>query len=162
MGRPKEAALHLREADRIRPSDRPTLYNLQKALRRDGQIEEAGRVLASFSELSKRNSKIGETSLAAVQLNNAGVESEKKGDVSTALEKYRAALDLEPGHEGFRVNHGLALCRLGRWEEGIAEIREVVQQNPENAEASRDLFIAVDHLNALAKTQSIPRSEAPK
>jgi predicted Zn-dependent protease len=60
------------------------------------------------------------------------------------LEKYRAALELDPEHGGFRLNLGLALCRLGRWDEGIAEMREVVRRDPDNAEATKALYIAME------------------
>jgi len=50
---------------------------------------------------------------------------EKSGDVKAALEKYRAGLDLDPSDIVVRLNYGLALCRLARWQEGAEELREV-------------------------------------
>ena len=80
---------------------------------------------------------------------------EKKGDIKEALEKYRQAEDLDPGHGTFLLNHGLALCRLGRWKDGIAEIREVAEENPDNTEAARDLYIAMDQYHSALKNRAV-------
>jgi tetratricopeptide (TPR) repeat protein len=143
-GKPHEAVEHLREALRLDPEDRATLYNLQMALRADGQGEEAKRVEDRMGELLRQRNRASQTAIQAVKLNNAGVEAEKAGSLREALEKYRAALELDPEHGGFRLNLGLALCRLGRWDEGIAEIREVVRRDPDNAEATKALYIALE------------------
>jgi tetratricopeptide (TPR) repeat protein len=152
------AVLHLKESDRLRPNNIPTLYNLQRALRQRGHTKEADHILAEVSRLTRASDAAGERSLAAVQLNSAGIALEKEGDVKGALEKYRAALDLDPRHEGFQLNHGLALCRLGHWADGITEIREVVREHPENTDASRDLYIAVDQFNSLRKAGAPQKS----
>ena len=62
------------------------------------------------------------------------------------MAKYRAALDLDPAGYGFRLNYALALCRLDRWQNGIAELREVLRVDPDNADAAKALYIAVDHV----------------
>jgi len=64
---------------------------------------------------------------AASVLNSEGIQLEKSGDIRAALAKYRAALDLDPTGFGFRLNYALALCRLGRWQDGIVELREVLR-----------------------------------
>jgi len=42
------------------------------------------------------------------------------------------------------LNYALALCRVGRWRDGIAELREVLRVDPDNADAAKALYIAVD------------------
>ena len=128
--KPHLAVEQLRQALRLDPDDRATLYNLQMALRADGQSEEAKRVEARIAELLRQRSLASKTAIEAAKLNNEGVEMEKTSNLRGALEKYRAALELDPEHGGFRLNLGLVLCRLGRWDEGIAEIREVVRRYP--------------------------------
>ena len=81
---------------------------------------------------------------------------EKSGDVRAALAKYRAALDLDPTVYVFRLNYALALCRLGRWQDGIVELREVLRVDPDNANAARALYIALD------QTRAHPEDATPK
>jgi len=71
--------------------------------------------------------------LAGIELNNQGANLEKAGDLAGALEKYRAARKLLPDHNGIRVNFAIALLRLGQWKEGLAELREAVRREPDNA-----------------------------
>jgi tetratricopeptide (TPR) repeat protein len=80
----------------------------------------------------------------AVALNNAGVELEQSGQHEAALAKYRAACDLDPLNSGSRPNLPLCLCRLKRWKEGIAELSEALRQDPNDAEATRALYLALD------------------
>src|SRR3954451_22789378 len=47
-----------------------------------------------------------------------------------AVEELRKALDLVPNSPRERLNHGLALLRAGRTEEGIAELGRVQKQDP--------------------------------
>jgi tetratricopeptide (TPR) repeat protein len=154
LGNVSEAVHHLNEANRLHPGDRSTLYNLQRALRKAGRLQDADAALASVAALSRKSDTAGEESLAAARLNDAGIELEKKGDIGDALEKYRQAEDLDPGHGTFLLNHGLALCRLGRWKDGIAEIKEVTEEDPNNSEAARDLYIAMDQFHSASKSGS--------
>jgi tetratricopeptide (TPR) repeat protein len=72
--------------------------------------------------------------------------------LAAALEKYRSALDLDPLHGGYRRNLALGLCRLGKWEQGIAELREVLKQDPDDEEATKALYIALDKVTAAKRT----------
>jgi tetratricopeptide (TPR) repeat protein len=126
------AVVHLQKALGLNPDDQSTLYNLQSALRQDGQVEQARKTKERLAELLRKRDKAAENTLAGVQLNNQGAEFEKAGNLRSALEKYRAALELCPEHVGFRVNFAVALLRLGQWSQGIAELREAVRRDPGN------------------------------
>lgn len=127
------AVLHLQKALGLNPDDQSTLYNLQTALRRDGQVEQARKTKEKLTELLRKRDKAVENALTGVQLNNQGAELEKAGNLRGALEKYRAALELCPEHVGFRVNFAVGLLRLGQWNQGIAELREAVRRDPGNS-----------------------------
>lgn len=158
-GKARAAVVHLKEARRLGLNDQALLYALQRALRMDDQIAEADRVAAETKELLSASGVVALNAPAAVRLNNEGVELEKSGNVRAAVEKYRAALELDPQHGGFRTNYGLALARLGLWEEGIEELREVVRMNPDNAEATRALYIAMEQAaRAKASKGTAPHS----
>jgi len=126
------------------PEDRALLYNLTLALRRDGQEGEAKRVDDKLSRLIQTKNKVAATGLAIGDLNDAGMALEKAGDIRGAMEKYRAALEIDPTDVVLRLNYGLALCRLGRWQDGAAELREVLRLDPNNGDASKALYIALD------------------
>jgi tetratricopeptide (TPR) repeat protein len=126
------------------PNDRGTLYNLMLALRRTGQIDESKAIEKRVAVLQQQTDRASEVGLAASGLNNDGIQLERSGNIRGALAKYRAALDLDPTGYGFRLNYALALCRLGRWQDGVEELREVLRVDPDNADAAKALYVAVD------------------
>ena len=132
QGKAHLAVAHLRIADRLKPDSQATLYALQNALRADGQASEADRVKERLARLLRRIDTVSQNQFTALRLNNEGAELEKQGDLRGALEKYRAALELDPDHVGIRVNYAVALLRLGQWTPGLAELREAVRRDPNN------------------------------
>ena len=143
-----QAINHLKRALAQTPNDRGTLYNLMLALRKTGQVEEAKAIESRVTALQLQNDHASEVGFAASGLNSEGIQLEKSGDVRGALAKYSAALDLDPTGYGFRLNYALALCRLGRWRDGVAELREVLRVDPDNADAAKALYVALDQTRA--------------
>jgi tetratricopeptide (TPR) repeat protein len=152
-GKAARATDHLRQAARSMPEDRPVLYSLARALRASGQAHEAARVEGQLRQLMGTADKVRTNAIQATQVNNEGVELEKSGKLAAALEKYQTALDLDPFHGGFRRNLALCLCRMGQWDRGIAELKEVLRQNPNDEETTRALYIALEQA---AKAQVKP------
>ena len=140
---PQAAVPHLEEAVRLSPKDQSALYNLQLALREDGQTERAEAVKQKLTEMLRAKDRAAQNALTAIQLNNQGAALEKAGDLRGALEKYRAALDLDPEHVGIRVNVAAALLRLGQRSQGIAELREALRREPDNAAVKNALYDAL-------------------
>ncbi len=158
---PHSAVDHLRKALRHDPADRAALYNLALALRRDGQGDEAKRVDDRLSKLLQSRNKAAADGQAIGDLNDGGMALEKSGNIRAALEKYWAALDLDPTDVVVRLNYGLALCRLARWQEGAAELREVLRLDPNNAAAANALYIARDEKEKQAAQAGKAVSEKP-
>jgi tetratricopeptide (TPR) repeat protein len=144
-----KAIEHLTKASIGDPDDVATLYNLDRALRKAGKLQEAEPIEPKLTELRERTNRASNVALAASSLNDEGIELEKSGDIWAALTKYRAALDLDPTGFGFELNYGLALCRIGRWEDGATEMREVLRLDPDNAVAAKALYIADEHVARL-------------
>jgi protein O-GlcNAc transferase len=159
-GKARKAIEHLKEAQRYSPDDRATLYNLEIALREAGELEEAKAIAKRVVEVTDQTNHASATALAAADLNTEGIRLEKLGNVRAALEKYRAALDLAPAGFGFRLNYGLALCRLGRWQQAIMELREVLRLDPNNADAAKAMYIARDHADEMKR--GFPRKNPVK
>ena len=133
QGQAHLAVTHLEKAIVLNPDDQSTLYALQIALRKDGQVQEARQVKEKLAARLRDRDKAAQDALIGVQLNNQGVAFEKAGNLRSAVEKYRAALELCPEHVGFRVNLAAALVRLGQWTEGIAQLREALRRDPANS-----------------------------
>jgi Flp pilus assembly protein TadD len=142
---PGRAVPHLRAAAAERPDDREVVYALGRALRATGASEEATALLRDLARAS-RGRAIGDADVSeAGRLNNEGIELEEKGDHAGALDRYRAAVAIHPQEPRFRKNLGLALCRLERWEEAKAELREVLRVAPGEPDALKALYIALEH-----------------
>jgi superkiller protein 3 len=145
QGRLEEAVKHLEAAFHLDPDDQSTLYSLQLALRQAGQLERAKAIRERLAELIRRRDKLSQDAMAALRLNNEGAALEKAGNLEAALEKYRAAVALDPEHAGIRSNLGAALLRLGRWKEGVAELRQALRREPDNAALRQALEEALKH-----------------
>ena len=141
----------LREAARLQPRDRAVLYSLDRALLGGGKTEEARLVEEKLNEILQSANELRVRTLEGTRLNNEGVELEKAGNLAAALEKYKGALDLDPLHGGYRRNLALGLCRLGKWEQGIAELREILKQHPDDEEATKALYIALEKATAAGR-----------
>jgi tetratricopeptide (TPR) repeat protein len=147
-GDASQAVVHLRYAAKLKPGDRSTLYQLCRALQKAGKAEEAKACEHELSAKIRMGLATAGNELTATQANNAGVELEKAGNLAGALEKYRVAVSLDSTQTVFRRNAALALCRLGRWDEGIVELQEVLKENPDDAEATKALYIALENVRA--------------
>lgn len=148
LDRAHEAVPHLGEAVRLDPKNQSALYALQSALKKDGQTEQADAVRRQLAELIRARDRADQALVRAVETNNRGAELEKKGDLRGALENYRAALELQPEHAGIRTNLGVALLKLGQWNEGIAQLREALRRDPGNADLKRAIEDALDQARA--------------
>jgi tetratricopeptide (TPR) repeat protein len=148
-----QAAIHLELARKSMPAITiAVLYKLDRALRKEGSIAEADRVRAQAKSLLAQDSEANQHFQEAQTLDHDGVELEAKGETARALEKYHAALELNPQQDGFRLNYALALCRLNRWQQGIAELEDILQRDPGNIEVRRALFIARDKARQASTT----------
>lgn len=142
------AVAPLRQAAKLQPDDRPTWYQLCKALQKAGKADEAKACQQELSTKISAGLATAANELTSTEANNAGVEMEKAGNLPGALQKYRVAVKLAPKVTVFRRNLALALCRLGRWDEGIAELREVLKEDPNDAQATKALYIAMENAHA--------------
>ena len=132
------------EANRLRPSDQPVVYNLARALHQAGRLEESKRYREELRHMIQAADKARENELETARLHGEAVRLEQDGDYVAAISKYREVLEFEPLNPVARRNLSLALCRVDRWGEGIAELRAILRDNPDDAETARALTIALD------------------
>ena len=135
----------LRRALEIDPASQEATYALGRALRALGRVEEARRYLTGMARAASRRAVDEAKVTEAGRLNDLGLEAEASGDVEGALARYEAAIAVSPENVLFRRNAALALCRLQRWGEAKVRLREVLEMAPGDPDATKALYIALDH-----------------
>jgi len=123
---------HLTKATELNSTDQSSLNSLQIAFRRVGKPQDADRVKKQLAAVLHDRDKHDQNALEAIKNNNLGAKLEKEGNLRGAFDKYQEALALDPSHVGIRVNYAVALLRLGKWNEGISELREALRRDPGN------------------------------
>ena len=138
------AAVHLLKAHALRPDDQSVVYNLTRSLHKAGRRDEARRFRELLAKMIASGDKARENELETARLHGEAVRLEAEGKYAAALDRYRAVLRFEPLNAVARRNLALVLCRLGRWDEGIEELEEILRGNPADAETARALSIVLD------------------
>jgi len=82
-----------------------------------------------------KGKEITKSAYEALMMFNQSFEPMKKGKYALAAEKLAAALKLDPNLYQARTNYGFMLGRLGRAEEGIAELKKALEIDPTRPEA---------------------------
>lgn len=142
LERPADGIPHLETAVRLRPADRTARYHLCRSYSLAARAVEAK---ACYGALSKQMAdERGESDVEAARVNREGLALEAAGDLPAALERYRAAVTLSPYATVLRRNLALAYCRLGRWDEGIAELKKVLDADPDDQDAIKALYVAIE------------------
>ena len=140
------AVKHLQIARSLGADDKATLYSLARALRASGKIEASNQVEKQVLEIQHLSTRASEVLFTASGLNEEGLKLEHDGDLLGAMGKYRQAVDLDQTGYGFRLNYALALCRVGKWQDGITQLQEVLKEDPDNADAAKALFTAQEEV----------------
>ena len=151
------AADHLLTAHQLRPDSQPIVYNLTRALHKSGRKDESAGYGKKLRRMAQAADKARENAFESARLHGEAVRLEKAGDYAAALNKYRTVLEFEPLHVVARRNMALVLCRLNRWDEGIGELQAILSDDPDDAETSRALTIALDQA---ARANSGGKTEA--
>jgi tetratricopeptide (TPR) repeat protein len=71
-----------------------------------------------------------------------GVEAQRRGDETTAINEYRMALAIEPGLLEARANLGAALAEAGQFDSAIEEDNKALAQAPGNIALKKNLGLA--------------------
>ncbi len=121
-----EAARCFRKVLSIRPGDESACLNLAMVLTLGDRFAEAEAALRDFM------SGHGAT---ADLLNNLGQALRYQRRVDAALDCYRRAMDLDPGHRGARLNIAVAQRQAGRTGEAERLLRAIITAEPDNGEA---------------------------
>jgi tetratricopeptide (TPR) repeat protein len=136
-------AIHeFEQAQRLRPNDQDVTYHLLRLYRQSGDTGNANLTVQRLKELTanRYNESLSETRASA--LNNAGLELEKQGDLTGALKDFDEAAGEDATNLIFKRNAALILCRLGKTEEAIRRLRDILDLDPDDAQTLQILSVA--------------------
>jgi tetratricopeptide (TPR) repeat protein len=160
-GRQQEAIAQLEEAHRLQPNDREAIYRLYRIYVHDGDTINSSRFQKELQNLAARETAESNGEARAVILNNTGIELEKQGDLIGALDHYDQAAKTDVTNVVFQRNAALLLCKMGRPQEAIRRLRDILSLDSDDAETLQILAVA-NELAAgdLAKKRTLPAAEA--
>jgi tetratricopeptide (TPR) repeat protein len=130
VGRLVEAALHAREAIRLKPNLVDAYQNLGHALRRQAQFDEAA---AAYQEALRLDPRHVETRC------HLGGIYQRRGKAAEAVAILREAVRLAPNNAQARSSLGEALTVAGSPEEALGHLEEAVRLKPSYHEAWNNL-----------------------
>jgi tetratricopeptide (TPR) repeat protein len=143
LGRARnDPALYRRALDAF-PQFGAAMFALAQVRRREGQVEEADRLMAAYPRFKTTAPPIDDPLFDAVTALDRGPTSllrratalEAQGELASAAELNRQALELDPKLVQAHINLVSANARLNRPEAAEKHYREAVALNPNAAEA---------------------------
>jgi tetratricopeptide (TPR) repeat protein len=160
-GKPDMAIAELELAQHLRPNDQDAIFRLHRLYSRKGDTANASRTLKLLNDLiaSRYNESLGETK--AIGFNNAGLELEKQGDLAGALTQFDQAAAADATNLIFQRNAALTLCKLGKTEEAIRRLHDILDLDPDDAQTLQILSVAKEYeFKRQGKAPTLPSLEA--
>ena len=160
-GRQQEAIAQLEEAHRLQPNDREAIYRLYRIYLHNGDTISSSRLQKELQNSVARDKAESDAGPRAAILNNTGIELEKKGDFTGALDHYDQAAKIDVTNVVFQRNAALLLCKMGRPHEAIRRLRDILSLDSDDAQTLQILAVA-NELAAgdLAKETTLPAAQA--
>jgi tetratricopeptide (TPR) repeat protein len=143
-GKQDAAIPEFEAAIRLNPSDREAVYRLFRIYSSKGDRANAARLQKQLQDLLAGNLAESNSEAKAATLNGAGIELEKKGDFAAALDDYDQAAKIDVTNIVFQRNAALLLCKMGKAEEAIPRLRDILSLDPDDAETLQILAVATE------------------
>ena len=158
--RQDQAIAEFELAHRLVPRDREVVYRLYRLYNKTGNASDIARIKKDLDALMTASSGQADNERKAVALNNTGIELENKGDVLGALDHYDQAAKADVTNPVFQRNAALLLCRMGRPQEAIRKLDDILSVDADDARALQILAVA-NELAAgdLAKKDALPAAQ---
>jgi tetratricopeptide (TPR) repeat protein len=141
-GQQEQAIAELETAIRLQPDDQEAMYRLLRIYARKGDAKNKSRLQGDLQDLIAARNLEAQGEAKATVLNDTGVNLEKKGDLAGALGDFDQAASLDPTNPIFQRNAALLLCKLGRPDEAIRRLRDILSTEPDDAETLQILAVA--------------------
>ncbi len=160
-GRQQEAIAQLEEAHRLQPNEREAIYRLYRIYLHNGDTINSSRLQKELQNSVARDKAQSDSGPKAAILNNTGIELEKQGDFTGALDHYDQAAKIDVTNVVFQRNAALLLCKMGRPQEAIRRLRDILSLDSDDPETLQILAVA-NELAAgdLAKETTLPSAQA--
>jgi tetratricopeptide (TPR) repeat protein len=160
-GKQDKAITEFEAAHRLRPNDREVIYRLYRIYSLKEDSVNGARMQGELEDLLANNRTQGDNEAKATVLNNTGVELEKKGELAAALDHYDQAAKTDVTNLVFQRNAALLLCKVGRTEEAIRRLRDILSIDADDAETLQILAVANEvAAGDLAKKRTLPAAQA--
>jgi tetratricopeptide (TPR) repeat protein len=162
-GRQDMAIAEFATANRLRPNDRETVYRLYRIYSLNGDSVNADRLQKQLEDLLASNRAQSDNESKAMVLNNAGVVMEQKGDLAGAQNQFDQAAKTDVTNVVFERNAALILCKLGRTEEAIRRLRDILSIDPDDAETLQILAVANEvAAGNLSRKKTLPAAQTSR
>ena len=160
-GRQQEAIAQLEEAHRLQPNDREAIYRLYRIYLHNGDTINSSRLQKELQNSVARDKAESDVGASAAILNNTGIELEKRGDLTGALDHYDQAAKIDVTNVVFQRNAALLLCKMGRQQEAIRRLRDILSLDSDDAQTLQILAVANELVAGdLAMKKTLPAAEA--
>jgi tetratricopeptide (TPR) repeat protein len=154
LDRPAEALRHFEAVTRLRPGVASAWFNEGVALEALGRTEAAA---SRYADALKRQPDY------SAALNNLGALWLRAGRIDIAREKLQAAVTADPRNVEARVNLGLLLAGAGEPDGALAEVNEVLRQQPDLASPLTPIaWLLATHPSAAARRPEAARTLAAR
>jgi tetratricopeptide (TPR) repeat protein len=162
-GRQDMAIAEFTTANRLRPNDRETVYRLYRIYSLNGDSVNADRLQKQLEDLLASNHAQSENESKAMVLNNAGVVMEQKGDLAGALNQFDQAAKTDVTNVVFERNAALLLCKLGKTEEAIRRLRDILSIDPDDPQTLQILAVANEvAAGNLSRKKTLPAAQTSR
>jgi tetratricopeptide (TPR) repeat protein len=141
-GKEDEAIAEFEAAIRLRPTDKEAIYRLFRIYNKKGDTANAERLQNQLKETVASNLAESMNQAKGTSLNNTGMELEKRGDFAGALGAYDQASKVDMDDIVFQRNAALLLCKMGRTQEAIRRLRDILALDPDDPETLQILAVA--------------------
>ena len=155
------AIAQLTIAHQLRPNDRESIYRLFRIYLAKGDTQNSERFKRELDELVSSNRAESDNEAKAVVFNSAGIELERQGSFSEALKNYDEAARTNVTNIVYQRNGALLLCRMGRTQEAIRRLNDILTLEEDDPQTLQILAVAKELAagNMLNK-KHLPAAEA--
>ncbi len=141
-GNDDAAIAEFEAAIRLRPNDKEAIYRLFRIYSKRGDTANTERLQKLLKEALASNLAESMNQAKSAALNDKAIDLEKGGDLAGALDAYDQAAQADMNNIIFQRNAALLLCKMGRTQEAIRRLRDILALDSDDPETLQILAVA--------------------